>query len=245
MTIKTLEELNMEFMKEGSVMERPPGGDGVQQKPVKVGRKTTSGAERFGKVKRGSSRAVLRPENARLLRDDDVYRPSALARASYILLCLAVLIALFAVLTSSKYSFFNVLTSSMQGEIPKGALILVHQTDPQELEVGDNITFMRGWKTSVTHKIEEIYENYQTSGARGFQTKGVNNMSADMEIVHEDNVVGKVIFVIPAAGAAASMVITHSYIVFIIIGLSIILSLAVYIKRRQEAAAATTNEITE
>ena len=244
MAIKTLEELNMEFMKEESVAERPPGGDVVQQEPVKVGRKTAAATERSGKVKRGSSRAVLQQKDARLLRDD-MYRPSALARVSYILLCLAVLIALFAALTSSKYSFFNVLTTSMQGEIPKGALILVQRTDPQELEVGDNITFMRDWKTSVTHKIEEIYENYLTGGVRGFRTKGVNNTSADMEIVHEENVVGKVIFVIPAVGAAASMAITHSYVVFIIIGLSVILSLMVYIKRSQEIEVGTTNEITE
>ena len=244
MTIKTLEELNLEFMKDESVAERPPGDGVVQQKADKGISKETTSTKRSGKKKRGQNSAAFQQTDAKRLREKDTCRPSALARASYILLCLAVLIALFAVVTSSKYSFFNVLTSSMQGEIPKGSLILVHQTDPQELEVGDNITFMRGWKTSITHKIEEIYENYQTSGARGFQTKGVNNMNADTEIVHEDNVVGKVVFVIPSVGAAVTMVITHSYVMFIIIGLSVILSLAVYIKRRQKTAAATS-EITE
>ena len=93
------------------------------------------------------------------------------------------------------YSYFTVLTSSMQDEIPKDSLILVKEVDPQKLKAGDNITYMRDPKTSVTHKIMSIYENYQGSGNRGFQTKGVNNQNPDKDIVNESKVVGKVVLV--------------------------------------------------
>ena len=51
------------------------------------------------------------------------------------------------------YSYFTVLTSSMQSEIPKDSFILVKQTNPKKLKIGDNITYMRNADTSITHKI--------------------------------------------------------------------------------------------
>jgi signal peptidase I len=74
------------------------------------------------------------------------------------------------------YSYFTVLTGSMQQELPKGSLILVKQTDPKELNVGDNITFIKDAATSVTHKIIDIYDNYDNSGMRGFKTKGARTV---------------------------------------------------------------------
>ena len=158
------------------------------------------------------------------------------ALISDILFYLAIFMVLFAVLTSSPgnnngtvrtfmgYSYFTVLTPSMQDEIPKGSFILVKKTEPQELNTGDNITFMKDANTSVTHKITNIYENYENSGAKGFQTKGVNNADPDKDIVYEANIVGKVIFVIPGMGAAISYLKTNIYIIFIIFGLCILLS---------------------
>jgi len=120
------------------------------------------------------------------------------------------------------YSYFTVLTPSMQGEIPKGSFILVKQTDPQGLKVGDNVTYMQNASATITHKIVDIYEDYGDSGARGFQTQGVNNPSPDKEIVYAKNIVGKVMFSLPRAGAVISYLGTHIYIVFIIFGLCIL-----------------------
>jgi len=122
------------------------------------------------------------------------------------------------------YSYFTVLTSSMKDEIPKGSFILVRQTDPRKLGVGDNITFMKDAKTSVTHKIINVYENHENSGGRGFQTKGVNNFEPDKDIVYAKNVVGKVALVLPAAGTAILALRENIYIVFIIFGLCTLLS---------------------
>ena len=153
---------------------------------------------------------------------------------SDILFYTALFIVMLSVLTSGSkdgaprmfmgYSYFTVLTSSMQDEIPRGSFILVRETDPQELNAGDNITYMRDASTTVTHKIIDIYENYQNSGARGFQTKGVNNINPDKDIVYEANVVGKVILVLPRVGAIISSLKENIYIVFIIFGLCVALS---------------------
>ena len=122
------------------------------------------------------------------------------------------------------YSYFTVLTTSMQDEIPKGSFILVHETDPQELQVGDTITYMRDASTSVTHKIVNIFENYQEDGGRGFQTQGVNNLAPDKDIVHAANVVGKVVFSLPTVGALIANLRSNIHLVFIIFGLCVILS---------------------
>gem|GEM_PF-1624581 len=125
------------------------------------------------------------------------------------------------------YSYFTVLTSSMQDEIPKGSFILVHKTDPQDLQIGDNITYLRDQSTSVTHKIIGIQENYQDSGARGFITKGVNNENPDNDIVHAANVVGKVTLSLPGVGAAISYLRANIYLVFIMFGLCVVLSFCI------------------
>ena len=153
---------------------------------------------------------------------------------SDVLFYLALFIVMLSVITSGAkddaprmfmgYSYFTVLTASMQDEIPQGSLIIVRQTDSQELKIGDNITYMRDADTTVTHKITDIYDDYQNSGARGFQTKGVNNTNPDKDIVYEVNVVGKVILVLPGVGAAISSLKENIYIVFIIFGLFVALS---------------------
>lgn len=161
-------------------------------------------------------------------------RKSVFAYISDLLFSAAIILILLTILTSAPtdgapkmfmgYSYFTVLTPSMQNEIPKGSLILVKQTDPNALKIGDNVTYMRDATTSVTHKIIDIYDNYENSGSRGFQTKGVNNINPDKDIVFAKNIVGKVIFVLPKAGIAISYLSENIYIVFIIFGLFVAIS---------------------
>ena len=159
---------------------------------------------------------------------------ASLNAVSDMLFSTAIIMILFMVLLSGAdggtpknifdFYCFTVLSPSMQDEIPQGSFILVKKTDPFDLKTGDNITFMADKSTSVTHKIAGIYENYAGSGARGFLTKGVNNLKADQDVVFAVNVVGKVVFVLPAAGAALSYLNDNVFLVFIIFGLVMILS---------------------
>ena len=204
MAVKSLEDLNREFMLE-CILRYQSEPD----KPLKL------------KEKKQSKVTDASPKKPKFVLISDI------------LFYLAILVILISALPSSNggaprpimgYSYFTVLTSSMQGEIPKGSFILVRQTDPQKLKTGDNITYMLNWNTSVTHKIVSIYENYKNSGARGFQTKGINNASPDDEIVYEKNVVGKVALVLPVVGAVISFLGANIYIVFIFFGLCVIFS---------------------
>jgi signal peptidase I len=161
----------------------------------------------------------------------------ALGIISDVLFYVAVLLVLFSVVTAKPsdgsarvilgYSCYTVLTTSMEGEIPKDAFILVHEVDPQKLEIGDNITYAREQSPTVTHQIVNIYENYSGIGVRGFRTQGVNRESPDNEIVHEDKVLGKVVLVLPKLGAVISFLNKNIFLVFAAYGLCIILSFGI------------------
>ena len=127
------------------------------------------------------------------------------------------------------FSYFTVLSGSMQQEIPKGALVLTKRIDAGELNIGDNITFLKSSNTTVTHKIVGIYENYGENGGRGFQTQGTNNSQPDRDAVPASNVVGKVIFSVPALGALLSMLSNNLILVLLFLGFLLILSFSLQI----------------
>ena len=155
----------------------------------------------------------------------------ALARASDVIFYMAIVAILAIAMFSSSggapktvmgFSCLSVLSSSMQDEIPMGALILVRKTNPQNLAIGDNITYMRGQNNSVTHKIVDIVEG--SGASKAFVTKGVNNVNPDKEVVHGANVVGKVVLCVPAAGAAISIFKANIFLVAVMFGLCMIIS---------------------
>ena len=92
------------------------------------------------------------------------------------------------------FSGLTVLSESMQDEIPKDSFIIIRSINPNTLQIGDDITFLRNENTTFTHRIIGIYENFGDTGERGFQTQGVNNHAPDQDIVIADNVIGVVIF---------------------------------------------------
>lgn len=107
------------------------------------------------------------------------------------------------------YCIVNVLSSSMQSEIPQGSLVMTKRVDCAEIEIGDDITFMAGETSSVTHRVIGIVENYMNSGERGFETKGIDNEKPDKDTVWAKNVVGKVIFHIPYVGSVMETLKKH------------------------------------
>lgn len=92
------------------------------------------------------------------------------------------------------YGVFNVLTRSMQSTIPKDSLVITKSVDARELEIGDDITFMAGPTSTITHRIIGIEEDYQRTGLRAFTTQGTDNSNKDKDKAVESNIVGKVIF---------------------------------------------------
>jgi len=126
------------------------------------------------------------------------------------------------------FSYYNILTRSMQSELPQGSFILVQARNEKELKVGDDITFAENETKLITHRIIQIYEDYEDSGMRGFQTQGVDNPAPDENIVYSANIVGKVIWSVPHLGIAFEVLADN--VVIVIILFVILFALAFFLK---------------
>ena len=94
------------------------------------------------------------------------------------------------------YSFFRVVTGSMEPEIQVGTLILTENVDMHTLKIGDIVSFRS--KSSdmlgriITHRVVGI--EYDDNGAVLLQTKGDANLSMDSYFVDVSNFIGKIIW---------------------------------------------------
>lgn len=134
------------------------------------------------------------------------------------------------------YAPMTVLTKSMDSVIPKNSLILSKSVDPNTIEIGDDITFLLEDNSTITHRVIGIYENYEGSRQRGFETQGVDNPMPDKDIVYEKNMIGKVVFHSLLLGQLLIFIRKHIIIVFILIVLTVwfIHALKEYLKMRKE-----------
>ncbi len=94
----------------------------------------------------------------------------------------------------------TVLTSSMEPTYPAGTLIIVRPIDPQEIVIGDPITYQieSGKSAVVTHRVVSITSI--SDGTFTFTTKGDNNDAADPNPVLPVQVKGKVWYSVPWIG---------------------------------------------
>ena len=121
-----------------------------------------------------------------------------------------------------------VLSGSMHGDAPdhieSGDLIFVVPVDPQDLEVGDVITFIVNEDLVVgTHRVVRVDAENQR-----FYTKGDANDIEDQNPVHFNNVIGVPQFSIPKLGYVSDFV-QNPPGLYITIGVGIILILAVFL----------------
>ena len=100
------------------------------------------------------------------------------------------------------YQPYCVLSGSMEPTYHTGSLIYVKKADPQDIKVGDPITFVLDENLTVaTHRVIEIDE-----ASQHFYTKGDANDTEDGGLVHYKNVVGTPIFSIPYLGYVADYI---------------------------------------
>jgi len=134
------------------------------------------------------------------------------------------------------YRLFEILTSSMKSVYPRGSIILVKETPPKELIVGDDITFISSDNNVITHRIIEIKENHDSTEQSGFVTKGVENDMADEEIVIAGNIIGKVVKSFPKIGAVLGFIRENILLVtvFCIALLGLSFSLKIFWRARNE-----------
>jgi signal peptidase len=94
----------------------------------------------------------------------------------------------------------TVLTSSMEPRLPPGTLIVVRPVNPDDLRIGDVVTYqIRSGKPGViTHRIIAIASS--SDGSRSFTLKGDNNSDPDNEPVIEAQIQGRLWYSLPFIG---------------------------------------------
>lgn len=101
---------------------------------------------------------------------------------------------------------YTVLSGSMEPNYHVGSVIYVKKVDPATLRVGDAISFMISDNTVATHRIIEVLPDETDPETIRFRTKGDNNDIADTNLVHCNNVLGKVVGTIPLLGYVSNFV---------------------------------------
>ena len=96
--------------------------------------------------------------------------------------------------TLMNYKLFNIVSPSMEPEIPVGSLIIVQDAAPEDIQEGDIIAFMDGGSV-VSHR---VVENKVIEGE--FVTKGDANQSEDFNAVPYNMLVGQVKYHFRALG---------------------------------------------
>jgi len=121
------------------------------------------------------------------------------------------------------FQYVVVLTNSMKPTINPGDLVIVKPVDPYKLHVGDIILYqihIGGATYRITHRIVAI--GHDREGRLYFITKGDNRKYTDPWRVYPNQVIGKVVLVIPHIGK----VWYYTPLIVLIIFLFIIASLA-------------------
>ena len=118
------------------------------------------------------------------------------------------------------YSFYYVLTASMEPEIEAGEIIICESVEAEELQVGDTITYIgeTGELNGkiVTHKIVEI--NGDT-----FTTQGVANNIPDPPI-RSSQILSRYVSKLPFAGKIFSLINSkYGFILLIIVPLGVLI----------------------
>lgn len=138
------------------------------------------------------------------------------------------------------YQCYTVISGSMEPKYMVGDLIYVKDVDVNQIQVGDDITFVLNEDLVVaTHRVVGIDAEKQH-----FYTKGLANEIADTEPVHFKNVIGVPQFSIPKLGYVSDFV-QHAPGMYITVGIGILLILAVFLpdllkKKPQSATASET-----
>jgi signal peptidase len=113
--------------------------------------------------------------------------------------CLVLLTIVIPVMNGSLH-FLTVLSGSMTPAISPGDIVVSQYIDPDIIEVEDIITFQHAEQddtTSITHRVINISTN---DNQRVFYTKGDANENPDLTPITSEDVIGKVVLVIPLLG---------------------------------------------
>ena len=125
-------------------------------------------------------------------------------------------------ITFGNIYIFQVASASMVPEYRVGDIIVVKKTPLEDLEVGDDVTYMalgpEYTGITITHR---IIEKHNVDGKYKFVTKGIANLVEDPEVSGE-NIYGKVIYhtvLFSLVGRLMTNMIVY-YLLFISVGVA-------------------------
>ncbi|MDD9206252.1 signal peptidase I [Georgenia sp. 10Sc9-8] len=105
---------------------------------------------------------------------------------------------------------YTVLTGSMRPALQPGTLAVVEPVDPDQVRIGDVITYQQtpGRPETVTHRVVGV--NAHSDGQRTFLTQGDANTAPDPAPVRQVQVRGQVAYTVPWMGYVNSAINTHT-----------------------------------
>ena len=136
------------------------------------------------------------------------------------LLCISCMMIIFAKQgkqpTIMGYKFYSVLTGSMEPTIKVGDLVMVKETEPELIKVGDVITFSSESSSNVTtHRVVEILNK---NNEIKYVTQGDANNTTDPLPIKSNQLIGKVNKVIPTVGKTMYWMKNNIYIMLLGMG---------------------------
>lgn len=110
----------------------------------------------------------------------------------------AVLLLILVVLVSGvfNYQIIAIASDSMNPTYNRGDAIIFKKINPEEIEKNDILVFKQN-NTFVTHRVVQIYKS---GNEYSFVTKGDNNDDIDNKLVHNEDVIGVVKYIVKYIG---------------------------------------------
>ena len=131
------------------------------------------------------------------------------------------------------YSAYIIISESMIPKININDAVVNFRINKNKIEIGDVITFISSSPVSngitVTHRVIDIVKSSE-EGELAYRTKGDNNFSPDASFVKEDDVIGKVSFVIPKIGYVQNFLSKNIGMVFVVIFICVFVILLDFLK---------------
>lgn len=139
-------------------------------------------------------------------------KKSKIITLTAIVFLLIPLIYLIYSISNNSLFILTVLSGSMSPTMEPGDVVIVSKVNLGEIKEGDIITFKEG-NNYITHRVIEVKRENDIK----FITKGDANKDPDQRTVNPEEVIGKVVFIIPKIGYLGIFVRTPAGFILLIL----------------------------
>jgi len=145
--------------------------------------------------------------------------------------------------TGGFLSAYVIVSGSMRPTIEVNDAIVVKKMNPENIEIGDVITFTssdsRYSGMTITHR---VVGKVRKNGNLYFRTKGDNNDVSDSSLVSYKNVYGKVVAMIPKLGYLQKFIVTPlGFVSLVVIPLFLVIFSDLVIKKHEKLIVKNSN----